>query len=112
MTTLKSIMEKNEGKPIEECLPLLIKDLHHLQHRLDVQLGTDNFINNKVINAYQHVPACQYTCFKPTDGLACLINDLRSSIITFQKANPDNTQTQVFFTGQRYYKQYHPLLSA
>ena len=40
------------------------------------------------------------------------LNDLRSSIITFQKADPDNTQTQAFFIDQRYYKQYHPPLSA
>ena len=79
MTTLKSIMEKNEGKPMEECLQLLIKDIRHLQHGLDVELCTDKFIHNKLINACQDVPACQYACFKPADGLAGLINDLRSS---------------------------------
>ena len=112
MTTLKSIMEKSEGKPMEECLQLLIKNFRHLQHGLNVELRTDKFINNKLINACQDVPACQYACFKPEDGLAGLINDLRSSIITFQKGNPDNTQTQAFFSDQRYHKQYHPPLSA
>ena len=91
---------------MEECLQLLIKDLRHLQHGLDAELRTDKFIHNKLINACQDIPACQYACFKPADGLAGLINDLRSSIITFQKVNPDNTQTQAFFTDWRYHKQY------
>ncbi len=91
MTTLKSIIGKNEGKPMEECLQPLIKDLCHLQRELDVELRTDKFIHIKLINACQDVSACQYACFKPANGLASLINDLRSSIITFQKANPDNT---------------------
>ena len=93
MTALKSIIEKNEGKSMEECLQLLIKNLCHLQHRLDAKLRTDKFIYNKLINTCQDIPACQYACFKPADSLAGLINDLRSSIITFQKANPDNIQT-------------------
>ena len=108
MTTLKSIMQKNEKKPMEECLQLLIKDLRHLQNGLDIELCTDKFIYNKLINACQYVPACQYTFFKPADGLTGLINDLHSSIITFQKANPDNTQTQAFFIDRHYHKTVSP----
>ena len=91
---------------MEECLQLLLKDLRHLQHWLDAKLCTDKFIHNKLINACQDIPACQYICFKPADTLAGLINDLRSSIITFQKANPDTMQTQTFFTNRQYHKQY------
>ncbi len=112
MITLKSIMEKNEGKPMEECLQLIIKDLCHMQYGLHVELCTDKFINNKTINVCQDVPACQYICFQPADELASLINDLRFSIITFQKAKPNNTQTRVFFIDRRYHKQYQPPLSA
>lgn len=91
-------MGKNEEKQVEKCLQLLIKDLRHLQYRLDVELRTDKFINKKLINVCQDFPACQYACFKPADRLASLINNLYSFIITFQKANPDNRQTQAFFT--------------
>ncbi len=59
ITTLKSIMEKNEEKPMEECLQLFIKDLCHLQQRLDVKLRTDKFIHNKLLNACQDISACQ-----------------------------------------------------
>lgn len=98
--TLRSTMTENEGKTMEESLQLLIKELRHLQHGLDFELRTDKFIHNKLINACQDVPACQYACFKPSDSLAGLINDLRSSIITHQKAHP----TEVFFTDRRYHK--------
>lgn len=108
MTIFKSIMEKKKGKPIEKCLQLVIKDLYHLQYGLNVELYINKFIHNKLINTCQDVFTCQYACFKPANKLAGLINDLRFSIITFQKANPDNTQTQAFFTNQRYYKQYYP----
>ncbi len=93
-------MTGNKGKSIEESLQLLIKELRHLQHGLDFELRIDKFIHNKLINACQDVPACQYACFKYSDLLAGLINDLRSSIITHQKAHP----TEVFFTDRRYHK--------
>ena len=99
--SLKSVMAKteNEGKPMEECLQLLIKDLRHLQHGLDSNLRSENFIHNKLINACQDIPACQYACFKPSENLAGLINDLQSSIVTFNKAN----QTEIFFADHRYH---------
>ena len=95
---------------MEECLQLLIKDLSYLQYRLDAEFCIDKFIHNKLINVCQDIPTCQYVCFKSEDSLAGFINYLRSSIITFQKSNPDNMQTQAFFTDRRYYKQHHPPL--
>lgn len=85
---------------MEEYLEQLIEKLWHLQHKLDPELCTDRFIRNQLINACQKIPACQYACFKPADSLACLINGLRSSIITYTKANP----TEAFFTDWRYHK--------
>ncbi len=110
--TLKSIMTKsgNEGKSIEECLQLLIKNLRHLQHDLNPELRSEKFIHNKLINACQDVSACQYACFKLSDSLADLINDLRSSIVTYQKANSANfSETlETFFTDRRYHKNFPP----
>ena len=101
-TTLKAAMSnpKNEGKSMKECLMLMIKELRHLQHGLDPELRTDRFIHNKIINACQDVSACQCACKKPSDSLAGLINDLKSSINTFQKSNASET----FFTDRRYHK--------
>ena len=104
--TLKWIMSQteNEGKTMEECFQLLIKELRHLQHGLDPELRTEKFIHNRLINACQEIPACQYACFKPSDTLAGLINNLQSSIVTFQKAN----SSEAFFTDRRYHKYLGP----
>jgi hypothetical protein len=108
--TLRSVMTSNEDKSIEECLQLLIKNLRHLQHGLNPELRSEKFIHNKLINACQDVSACQYACFKLSDSLADLINDLRSSIITYQKANSaTSTETfETFFTDRRYHKNFSP----
>jgi hypothetical protein len=84
---LRSMMTSYEDKSIEECLQLLIKQLRHLQHGLNSKLRSEKFIHNKLINACQDVSVCQYVCFKLSDSLVDLINDLRSSIIIYQKAN-------------------------
>ena len=52
--TLKSVISKSAGKPMEECLEKLIDELRHLQHGLDPELRTDRFIHNKLISACQH----------------------------------------------------------
>jgi hypothetical protein len=107
--TLKSVMGKaeNEEKSMNECLQLLIKELRHLQHGLGSVLRTDDFIHNKLVNACQEVPACQYACFKPSDSLAGLINDLKSSIATYQKAHFTESSfftESTFFTDRRYHR--------
>ncbi len=80
-------MTSNKDKSIEECLQLLIKQLRHLQHDLNLKLRSKKFIHNKFINACRNVFVCQFNCFKLSDSLINLINDLRSSIIIYQKAN-------------------------
>jgi hypothetical protein len=104
---LKSVMirSRNESKFIEECLQLLIKDLRHLQHDLNSKLRSEKFIHNKLINACQNVFVCQYVCFKLSDSLIDLINDLRSSIVIYQKVNSANF-IETFFTDRRYHKNF------
>ena len=50
--TLKTVIIKSEGKPIEDCLQLLINDLRHLQYGLNVNLYNNDFLYNKLIVAY------------------------------------------------------------
>ena len=92
---LQTIIDKNPKKSTIECLQILIKDLQHLQHSLDIKLQTDNFLHNKLIIAYQEVEPCKYACYKPVDTLASLINNLRSSIIIYKVLNPLGS-TQAF----------------
>ncbi len=89
---------------MKECLQLLIKELRHLQHELDSKLQSERFIHNKLINACQNVSECQYACYRSSDSLSELINDLRSSIITYQKTNSNLNET--FFIDRRYHKNF------
>jgi len=90
---LRTVIDKNTEKSTIECLQILIKDLRHLQYGLDGALRTDEFLHNKLITACQELEPCKYACYKPANTLAGLINDLRSSISTYEASNPpDNTQ--------------------
>jgi hypothetical protein len=105
---LKSIMIKseNESKFFEECLQILFKNLRHLAHELNTKLWSEKFIHNKLINACQNVFVCQYACFRLSDLLTNLMNNLRSSIIIYQKANSSNFVEifETFFIDRRYHK--------
>lgn len=78
--------------------------IRHLQHGLDQEFRTDRFIHNKLITGCQDVPAYQYACFKPSESLAGLINDIRSSIITFNKLH--HTETESYLTNRRYHSRH------
>jgi hypothetical protein len=101
-----TIKSENESKFIEKCLQLLIKNLRHLQHDLNSKLRSEKFIHNKFINACQDVFACQYACFKLSDSLIDLINDLRSSIIIYQKTNSIIETFKAFFIDKHYHKNF------
>jgi hypothetical protein len=94
---------ENEEKSMNECLQLLIKKLRHLQHDLESSLRIDDFIHNKLVNACQKISACQYACFKSSDSLTELINDLQSSIIIYQKAHFIEF---IFFIDRRYHSNF------
>jgi hypothetical protein len=107
--TLSTIIERSssEGKTTEESLQLLIKELRHIQHGLDWEFRTENSFHNKLIIACQEVPACKFACYKPSPTVAGLINDLRSSIVTYEKGVKP---TQAFFTDRRFHnsRSYNP----
>jgi hypothetical protein len=100
---------ENEEKSMNECLQLLIKELRHLQHDLESILRIDDFIHNKLINACQKISACQYACFKSSEILTELINDLKSSITTYQKAHFIEFSffiEFIFFIDRRYHRNF------
>jgi hypothetical protein len=100
---------ENEEKSMNECLQLLIKELRHLQHDLESILCIDDFIHNKLINACQKISACQYACFKSSETLTELINDLKSSIATYQKAHFIEfffLIEFIFFIDRRYHRNF------
>jgi hypothetical protein len=100
-------MSFNEEKSMNECLQLLIKELRHLQHDLGSTLRIDDFIHNKLVNACQKISACQYACFKSSEILTELINDLKSSITTYQKAHFIEFYFLIEFTTHFIDRRYH-----
>jgi hypothetical protein len=98
---------ENEEKSMNKCLQLLIKKLRHLQHDLESILRIDDFIHNKLINACQKISACQYACFKSSDNLTELINDLKSSIIIYEKAHSIEFSFSIEFTIHFIDRRYH-----
>ena len=105
----RSVMtiSKHQSKSMNECLQLLIKKLRHLQHDLNEKFRTDKFIHNKLIIACQNVSACQYACYKPSNDLTDLINDLQSSITIFNKSHPhqvENYQPEIAYYIDRRYR--------
>lgn len=99
--TLRSTIASNTGKPTLECLQLLIKELRHLQHSLDQPFQSDTFLHNKLVLACRELPACQYACYKPSETLPGLMNDLQSSIITYEKTH---STSDAFFTDRRFHR--------
>ena len=104
-TTLKGTMEQEEilGRKASECFELLIKEWRHLQHGLEPDLRSEKTLYHRMISACQTLPACRYACYRPSDTLAGLIGDLRSSIETYEKSTAESTNT--FFTDRRYHRQ-------
>jgi hypothetical protein len=103
------MMSFNENKSINECLQLLIKELRHLQHNLESILRIHDFIHNKLINACQKITTCQYACFKSSEILTELINNLKSSITTYQKAHFIEfifSIEFIFFIDRRYHRNF------
>ncbi|KHJ32401.1 hypothetical protein EV44_g3490 [Erysiphe necator] len=102
--SFKSVMETDPGKSAQDCLQILVKELGHLQHGLDSELRTNKFLHNKIINGCQDVAAFQLACFKPSETMIGLLNDLRSSIATYEKLHGP-IKSETFFTDRRYRNQ-------
>src|SRR5271157_3473766 len=78
-TTLQTVITKNSEKLTFECLQLLINNLRHLQHSLEDNLRTDNFLHNKIITACITHKACKFVCCKPAATITGLISKLQTS---------------------------------
>ncbi len=83
--SLRNIITKNPGKSIEESLQILIQELRNTQHGLGKDLRQESFFFNKVLTACQDHPACSLACVRPVMTVTGLINDLRSSIVIYEK---------------------------
>src|ERR1700733_5248568 len=74
--TLKTVIIKSKGKSTEDCLQLLLNNLHYLQHGLNANLRNNNFLYNNLIITCQDVAAYQAACSNLPTTLTSLINSL------------------------------------
>ena len=86
---------------MKECLHILLKKLNHLQHELDFELQSFDFMHNKLINSCRIIFACKYACYKSIETMTELISDLRSSIAIY---NANSFIESTFFTDRQYHK--------
>ena len=79
-------MGKNENsrKTMTECLQLLLTEMRHLKLSLPAPLQMDSVFHSKLIQACQDFPACAYACCKPAEDISGLIEELESSITTWE----------------------------
>ncbi|KHJ35697.1 hypothetical protein EV44_g4203 [Erysiphe necator] len=70
---------------------ILVKELRFLQLSLDPEYRSDKHLRLKLINVCRNIKACQLACFKPSDTLSGLINDLQSSISTAEENSNEST---------------------
>jgi hypothetical protein len=103
--TLESVMDKpeNTGKSTTECLQILLKEIRHLKLGLLSEMKADVIFYSKLIHACRDFPACIYACCKPADEISSLINELETSITTYERRQKKITNTM--FTDRRYHPQ-------
>ena len=99
--TLATVMAKNPKKSTLENLRDLVNQLRNLQYGLETNLQDNSFFRNKLVTACQGVPACRYAVSDPPQDTNHLIHKLQSSIIAYEKENPD-ASNEAFFTDRRY----------
>jgi hypothetical protein len=91
--SLRQVISKNPDKDTETCLHLLVEELRTTQMNLDTSLQGDNFLQNKLFMACQDHPACSIACSIPVITLTGLINNLRTSIVTYESVSKKQSQT-------------------
>jgi hypothetical protein len=97
---------KNTGKLVAEYFQILLTELRHLRQGLPSELRTDKLLHIKIVQACQDLPACGYACYKLSESLNGLIDDLIMSISTWEKQQKRAAET--LFTDRRYHRQPPP----
>ncbi|RKF75494.1 hypothetical protein GcM3_084027, partial [Golovinomyces cichoracearum] len=101
----------NTEKSFQACFDLMLQRLRALQHGLRQELRNDYFLHNKIITACKSVEACSYACFKPSESVTGLINDIRSSISTWEYCHPapntNSTFPDINFVERKFRYQTH-----
>lgn len=82
----------------------MMEELSQLQYSLDETYQGDKILYNKLIEACRQNPACQLACFQPSNSLQGLINNLHSSVATFEDTEKSYQSNEVLLTDWHYHK--------
>jgi hypothetical protein len=113
--TLRQVIENsaNNGKTTKECFAILLSELRRLQAGLDALLRVDSLLHNRLILACQDQAACSYVCFKLSPTIPGLVNNLQSSIDTYEKTYTaqltptylaDTDEPAAYYTDHKFYR--------
>jgi hypothetical protein len=113
--TLQQVIENsaNTSKTTKECLAILLSELRRLQAGLNALLRVDSLLHNRLILACQDRAVYNYACFKPSPTIPGLVNDLQSSIDTYEKthaAQPtltylaDTDEPAAYYTDRKFHR--------
>lgn len=102
--SLNTFIRKYPNRSLTEVLKLMIDELSQLQFSLDDMYQGDKSLYNKLIETCRQEPACQLACFRPSINLQGLINDLYSSVATFEdSSNKPHSSSEAFITDRKYH---------
>lgn len=100
-TKLSKVIQENEGISMAECLEKLIARLQNLRHRLPTAYQTDEQMRSRLLLACQETPECSTACFRPSNTLQAVCQDLRSCVGT---ADSQRGNTGIFYTNRIYHR--------
>ncbi|KAI0994517.1 hypothetical protein K3495_g13665 [Podosphaera aphanis] len=101
--TLSRFIKDNSGKSLTDCLRLMIEYLEEMQFCLSEEYRSELSMYNKLIEACRKEPACRLAVFRPSPWLQGLINDLHSSVATYEDIENTHGTNEVLVTDRRYY---------
>lgn len=115
-TTFQTTIDANPGKSLSECLDIMINTFQTLYHGLEPELRTGTYFRTKLHDATRTHIACVQATARPSETVAGLTQDLRSSVSQYEDmhrpsaseqfvGSSNSLQPNTLFTDRRYYRQ-------
>jgi Reverse transcriptase (RNA-dependent DNA polymerase) len=86
---LDNVIKEHPDKSTKQCLDILIRQMTVIQRNLPPSYHTDDILCDKLLNACRANKACRNACYKASDTLLGIINDLQSSIKTYEQSRQE-----------------------
>ena len=101
--SLQQTILENPNKSTAECFDILVNDLQEIFHSLMPKLQNDEFMLNKLVLACRPIPACQAVSVKPPNDPITFVNDMKSSILTYESLRNEARAGTLIQEDEAYY---------